>query len=218
MLRNIVVAIIAWSMLSAELAAAQESTPPASEEADSTSAPEAPRLDFKPPLPSSLYIVPMGGVHTAVGDTERAPPPLGFVGFIFGADYPVGSSPLTLGIQLQLGFATEDPGVAMAYLMGAGRLAYHVPVGDRSAVVPWMSVGLGLAGYDVNTFGVNSQLGLDFMFTKSIGVGPFVDFTGLLPTDREDFGILDVVPFDGAFAINFGGRLVIRLPFGNRSR
>lgn len=63
--------------------------------------------------------------------------------------------------------ATEDPGLALAYVLGAGRVAYHVPFAKQQAVVPWASVGMGLAGYNVNTFGFNSQFGLDFMLSST---------------------------------------------------
>jgi hypothetical protein len=174
----------------------------------------------KPTRPGSpspaLMVVPFGGVHTASGDTATAPPPLGLVGLILGYELPIGGSPWALAIQAQFASATEDPGRAFAYFMPALRLAYHLPLGDRQSFVPWASFGLGLAGYDVNTFGINGQIGADFMFNRVLGLGAFADFTGLTATDREDFGILDLEPFDGALASNFGGRIILRFGLGAR--
>ncbi|MEM9195409.1 MAG: hypothetical protein AAGF12_39930 [Myxococcota bacterium] len=160
---------------------------------------------------ASFHLALEGGVHGAIGDTERAEPPLGYVAITGTYEFFLDSDArFAFGGNLQLGGITADPGQGLAFLFGGVRFAIYHWLSETSSLSWWLSVGVGAAGYDVTTFGSSVQLGMDYMFSSFMGIGIFGDVTTVAPAARESFGILDVEDFEGVVAFHGGGRLVFR--------
>ncbi len=159
---------------------------------------------------SAIIFAGMGGFHTATGDTGSAPPPRGYIavnaGFeaFFNRDNPTWAwAPM-----VSFGMSTAALEEGLAFFFARFRLAHYVWLSDSSAVVPWLSVGVGAAGYDVTAVGGGGQLGVDYLFTRYLGLGVFGDITAVAPAE-DTIGLND--DFDGAVTYNFGGRLFVRI-------
>lgn len=159
---------------------------------------------------SAIILAALGGFHTATGDTESAPPPHGYVAVNVGfeAFFNREDPSWAWAPMVAFGASTADPGKGLAFFFARFRLAHYVWLSDSSAVVPWLSVGIGAAGYDVTAFGGGGQLGLDYLFTRYLGAGVFGDVTAVAPAE-DTIGLND--DFDGAVTYNFGGRLFLRI-------
>ena len=187
-----------------KVAGAQTALDPSHEDDKEEKAPKG----FRAP---SVVIAGIGGYHTAVGDTETAEPPLGVYGvsadyeLFFGEEtgwaYAVGALFLSSTAPLESGYA---------YLGFASRASYYTNPDGPSSLVFWVGFGGGLAGYNVNTFGISTQGGINYMLTKNLGLGFFANMTTLLAAEGIEIGDVLINDFDGATAFNLGGSLVVR--------
>ena len=162
---------------------------------------------------ASWYLTGIGGYHTASGDTETAPPPLGLYGATFGYESSLShGSGWTYGGELVFLSSTANPDSGFAYLGFSSRFAYYAtPLEDRSWMF-WVGLGGGLAGYNVNTAGLGIQGGVSYMLSRYLGLGIFANATTLLAAEGIRIGTTAINDFDGATTANLGGSLIIRFP------